>query len=105
MDGIESGILTDKEVSRIYGNNFEELVVIPSIDVLENNGFNSMLDNVCNMKDKKLPVPENFHKPQLRHIDAIVSREYYLTEHNDNLKDQEAFIFSRKYLASMLFSM
>ena len=103
MDGIESGILTDKEVSRIYSNNFDELVVIPSIDVLENYGFNSMLDNLSYTKDKKLPVPENFHTPLLRHIDSIVSREYYMIEHNDNLKDQDTFIYSRKYLASMLF--
>ena len=62
-----------------------------------------MLENLNTTKDKQLPLPENFYSTKLRHIDGIVSRDYFFVEVNDNLKALESYTLSKKYLATILF--
>ena len=60
LDGIDNGILTDKEVNRIYAENFDQLIIEPSLDLLRKNGFYSMADQFCLASDKTLPVPQKY---------------------------------------------
>ena len=60
IDGIENGILTDKEVNRIYFENFDKLIIEPTLDTLTKNGFSSMADEFSEASDRTLPVPSNY---------------------------------------------
>ena len=72
IDGIENGILTDKEANRIYFENFDKLVIEPTLDTLTNNGFSSMADEFIEASDRTLPVPSNYFELSSRDIGHMI---------------------------------